>query len=444
MKKAKHESYRYLIFSCHPIVRSGVLADSRTRHKTQSVDMSHASPPPLGARPQGLAAVAIKRTAIVASSSSSSPASSPKVSGGVSSRVVTKRKQPKTGRNDKAPPHEPLGEGSFGVVLSGADVRSWTFDERRRRLTQALQDSDGLVLIRGMTDLGPQEMVELSRAVGDEVERNPGVDERFLIPGWPEVQVIGNVKSEDGELRAMFSRAPPLPTKNNVETLQYDPELRSPVWHTDQAFRSPPPFASLLYCHTAPPRGTGADTAFADMTAALAALSPEKRAQLSNLRCVCSYAHHNAKVKLRTPSYPLLTPRQREEHPPVYNPLLYVDPDTGVESLYGFSSSVCAVLPAGTQLSPEALDACELDAVEDPSVRRLMYDELLPWATRDEFVYRHEWETGDLVVWDNLRTIHTATPFDDENHPREMWRTTVASRPSIGGDDDDAVVPPPS
>ena len=72
----------------------------------------------------------------------------------------------------------------------------------------------------------------------------------------------------------MFSRAPPLPTKatttttgdddssyfkptaattTTTTTLQYDPELRSPVWHTDQAFRSPPPFASLLYCHTAPP-----------------------------------------------------------------------------------------------------------------------------------------------------------------------------------------------
>jgi hypothetical protein len=126
--------------------------------------------------------------------------------------------------------------------------------------------------------------VELSRAVGDgEVERNPGVDARFLIPGWPEVQVIGNVRSDDGELRAMFSRvglvvtpgcqfgykdwlsstgvltakyrekcqpysrAPPLPTKTTTTAndddsaptttttmLQYDPELKSPVWHTDQ------------------------------------------------------------------------------------------------------------------------------------------------------------------------------------------------------------------
>ena len=54
----------------------------------------------------------------------------------------------------------------------------------------------------------------------------------------------------------------------------------------NQAFRSPPPFASLLYCHTAPPPGSGADTAFADMTAALASLPLDKQAQLADLRAV--------------------------------------------------------------------------------------------------------------------------------------------------------------
>lgn len=120
---------------------------------------------------------------------------------------------------------------------------------------------------------------------------------------------------DNGELRAMFSVAPPLPTKTTktgataggksttttVTTLQYDPELRSPVWHTDQAFRSPPPFASLLYCRTSPPPGSGADTAFADMTAALAALPADRQTQLAGLRAVCSYAHHNAKVGMCMP-----------------------------------------------------------------------------------------------------------------------------------------------
>ena len=158
-------------------------------------------------------------------------------------------------------------------------------------------------------------------------------------------------------------------------------------------------------------------------------------------------------MKLRTPSYPLLTPEQRAAHPPVYQPLVYADPHTvrrgvrggaffifyvsqvssttnvscrrrcalttqGVKSLYGFSSSVCAVVTAGTQLAPEALDVCELEAAEVPSVRALLYDELLPWATQDRFVYGHAWEEGDLVLWDNPRTIHAATPFDAESHPR--------------------------
>lgn len=138
-------------------------------------------------------------------------------------------------------------------------------------------------------------------------------------------------------------------------------------------------------------------------------------------------------MKLRTPSYPLLTPAQRAQHPPVYQPLVYADPHTGERSLYGFSSSVCAVVPAGEKLAPDRLDVCELEAVEEPSVRELMYDELLPFATQDRFVYCHQWEEGDLVLWDNLRTIHAATPFNDENHLREMWRTTVQSQPPGGG-----------
>lgn len=236
----------------------------------------------------------------------------------------------------------------------------------------------------------------------------------------------------------MFSRAPPLPIgEDGNPTLRYDPEMRSPVWHTDQAFRSPPPFASLLYCHVAPPAGSGAATAFADMTAALSGLPAEKQAHLATLRAVCSYAHHNAKVRLRTPTYPLLTPEQRRAHPPVYQPIVFTDPATGARSLYGFSSSVCAVVPEGATLDEATLDACELDAHEEPSVRALMYDELLPWATRDEFVYCHEWEEGDLVLWDNLRTIHTATPFNAENHSREMWRTTVQSRPPMHTGDDE-------
>ena len=56
------------------------------------------------------------------------------------------------------------------------------------RLSSALRESNGLVLVRGLHGLTPEELVEVSRALGA-VESNPGVNSRFLIPGWPEVQV---------------------------------------------------------------------------------------------------------------------------------------------------------------------------------------------------------------------------------------------------------------
>lgn len=261
--------------------------------------------------------------------------------------------------------------------------------------------------------------MELSSVFG-EVEKNPGIDERYLVPGTPEVQVIGNVRGEDGELRAMYSQAPPLP---NGDDIQYCPDLRSPIWHTDQAFRDPPPLASLLFCKSAPP--AGGDTCFADCVTAYEALPQARKAELDNLSACCSYAHHNAKVQLRSPNYPLLTAEQRVENPPVYQQIVRESED-GSRSIYGFNSSVCAVLPTGERASQEALDIYDLTGEEDASVQELLYRDLLPFVTQPSFTYRHVWQPGDLVIWDNLRTIHAATPFET-SHDREMWRTTVAS-----------------
>jgi alpha-ketoglutarate-dependent 2,4-dichlorophenoxyacetate dioxygenase len=40
-------------------------------------------------------------------------------------------------------------------------------------------------------------------------------------------------------------------------------------------------------------------------------------------------------------------------------------------------------------------------------------------------VHRHAWQVGDLVIWDNLCTMHRGTPFDDTVHKRDMRRTTI-------------------
>ena len=94
------------------------------------------------------------------------------------------------------------------------------------------------------------------------------------------------------------------------------------------------------------------------------------------------------------------------------------------EAIYGVNSGTFAVVRKGTIISPEQLDACELDALEMPSVESELRS-LLPHATQPKFVVQWQWRPGDLVIWDNRCTMHAATGFDHERHAREMWRTTI-------------------
>lgn len=57
---------------------------------------------------------------------------------------------------------------------------------------------------------------------------------------------------------------------------------------------------------------------------------------------------------------------------------------------------------------------------------RALLDDLLARAIRPEHSYRHEWQNGDVVVWDNRAVVHRATPYDGAKYRRLMQRTTVS------------------
>jgi alpha-ketoglutarate-dependent taurine dioxygenase len=50
---------------------------------------------------------------------------------------------------------------------------------------------------------------------------------------------------------------------------------------------------------------------------------------------------------------------------------------------------------------------------------------LLAWASRPEYVYTHEWQVGDIVIWDNTGVMHKVLPYDI-TAGRLHHRTTVA------------------
>jgi alpha-ketoglutarate-dependent 2,4-dichlorophenoxyacetate dioxygenase len=60
---------------------------------------------------------------------------------------------------------------------------------------------------------------------------------------------------------------------------------------------------------------------------------------------------------------------------------------------------------------------------------RLLIWDLTSRATQPHLVYSHEWRPGDLVIWDNLATMHRATHFDDAKHHRELRRATTLDLP---------------
>ena len=178
--------------------------------------------------------------------------------------------------------------------------------------------------------------------------------------------------------------------------------LSNRLWHTDASFVDPPGRYSLLSARVVPP--VGANTEFADMRAAWDAL-PE---DLKNL-CAPLRAHHSIAHSRELLGFSF-SPEERERLRGVEQPLVRTNPATGRRSLY-LASHASAII--GWPLAEG----------------RLLLKDLTEHATRREFVYSHAWREGDLVIWDNLATMHRATPFEDKRYRRDLRRVTTLDLP---------------
>ena len=93
------------------------------------------------------------------------------------------------------------------------------------------------------------------------------------------------------------------------------------------------------------------------------------------------------------------------------HPLVRVNPRTGRRALY---------------LASHATRIVEMPLPEG----RILLRDLTEHATQREFTYRHAWRDHDLVVWDNLATMHRSTPFEDQKYRRELRRITTIDVPA--------------
>ncbi|AQH05915.1 MULTISPECIES: alpha-ketoglutarate-dependent 2,4-dichlorophenoxyacetate dioxygenase [Burkholderiaceae] len=176
------------------------------------------------------------------------------------------------------------------------------------------------------------------------------------------------------------------------------------LWHSDSSFQQPAARYSMLSAVVVPP--SGGDTEFCDMRAAYDALPRDLQSELEGLR-----AEHyalNSRFLLGDTDY---SEAQRNAMPPVNWPLVRTHAGSGRKFLFiGAHASHVEGLPVAEG--------------------RMLLAELLEHATQREFVYRHRWNVGDLVMWDNRCVLHRGRRYDISAR-RELRRATTL---------DDAVV----
>jgi taurine dioxygenase len=231
---------------------------------------------------------------------------------------------------------------------------------------------------------------------------------------------IGNTVDHRGVSNAIFANERLMETADDV---RYNPETRTPVWHTDGTFKPHPPIGSVFHCRQAPT--SGGATLFADMCRAFEMLDDAVKEELSGLEAVCSLAHHDKKINLSSPTYPTLTPAQRAENPPMRVPLILTHPISGKSALYGLNSSTCAIVSKHESITQEEMDIFDLQGIEHESVATLR--KLLPTVTAPDFTVSWTWAPGDIVVWDNRCTLHAGTGFNAATEQREMWRLSLTT-----------------
>ncbi len=187
-------------------------------------------------------------------------------------------------------------------------------------------------------------------------------------------------------------------------------------WHSDSTFTPFLPRAAVLRAEVIPP--VGGDTSFSSLCAAYDALSPTMQAWLADIKAV-HIVPEGFKEGINLPLYgPDAEERFDAEYPPREWPLIITHPETGRKALFINPGYVVHLVG--------------LKRAESHALIRL----LCRHVASTSFVYRHHWQAGDLVVWDELTALHRA-PDDFAPHDRKVVRITagrtVPTAPGSGG-----------
>jgi taurine dioxygenase len=269
----------------------------------------------------------------------------------------------------------------------GAEVRG--IDMRRpmdAAMRQAVVDAwtEHLVLVFPDQVITDQEHVAFTRHFGEpEIFHQTSLSLRS--DRVREIFLVSNVDEND---RLM---TPSEPSQKQLSS--------SRQWHTDSSYRPMPSVGSLL--HGIEISRTGGITQFINMYRVYDELPEGLRREVEGRK-----ARHDFGMLHRLVGNPPPSKEEAAAMPPAWHPMVRRHPVTGRKSLY--------------------ISSIYNDAIEgmDEDASRNLIEELSEFAAQPQYMYRHEWEPHDVLMWDNRCTVHAVTPHDP-NERRVMHRTTI-------------------
>ena len=276
----------------------------------------------------------------------------------------------------------------FAVKITNVNLGK-SIDEATLRAIEHAMDQYAVCVLPAQ-QLNDEQQVAFSRLYGP-LEISPHIGRTSGAPGGKgritsrEIFDISNLDEDGGILDQGHARS--------------SFQLGNQLWHTDSSFREESATWSMLHARVIPP--AGGDTEFADTRAAYDALPNAMKKELEGLVAEHSLWHSRATRGGYVP-----TEAERKSFPSARHKVVRRHPGSGRDALYIASHASHIV---GMQVEKgEAL-----------------LGDLMDFATQPQFVYRHKWQIGDLVIWDNRCTMHRATPFEATGYVRDMRRTTI-------------------
>jgi len=273
----------------------------------------------------------------------------------------------------------PSGD-ALGAEIRGIDLSRPLDDETFGTIEAAFNEHS--VLYFRNQDLKPEQLIEYARRFGE--VQTLGFD-HYAMNDHPEILYVSNIQDKGKDIGYADAGS---------------------VWHTDMSYEPHPPRATMLHAKEVPVTEDGTvlgDTLFASAVKAYESLPTGMQEKLQGLRAVHDVAGRRRKTGTADPE----DQKKHEAYPLMPHPVVRVHPWTGKKVIY-VNKGECGAI--------EGMEESEALA---------LIEELADTVVRDEFIYRHKWAVGDVIMWDNCAVQHLA--LKDYKLPlrRMMWRITV-------------------